>query len=683
VFIYSAAPNPATPNSELFYPNPNPEKYALISLNNIAKHYSGDYLFKDVTLQFGDRERVAVVGANGTGKSTLMKIMVGQIEPDSGAVIQSRSNTAGYLPQDGVYHQGKTLLDEAATAFDDVLLLHKRIDAINKELEVLTENGDPASPEMHTLLEEMGKLQHHLEHRQGYSIEARCRQILSGLGFSERDFTRMTDEFSGGWQMRIELAKLLLREPTMLLLDEPTNHLDLESLEWLESYLYSYDGSVIIISHDSRFLDNLVARTLEVTLGRIDEYSGNYAAYLKQKAQRMAAAEAAYDSQQRIIKQTMAFVERFRYKATKARQVQSRLRMLDRMERVSVESEEQEINFNFPQPAAPGRVVMELQDITKAYGSVSVFQGVSLKIDRGDRVAMLGVNGSGKSTLVRILAGLELFQGGQRIPGHNVSISYFAQHQAESLDGSKTVLGTLQDLAPAESVTRLRSLLGLFLFPGDDVFKKVAVLSGGEKSRLALAKMLLMKANFLILDEPTNHLDVASKAVLQQALDNFTGSYVIVSHDRDFLEPLITKIVDIKGGEIRVMPGTVGNYLEKIHAEKQDTAQLRDTAGQSVQKKSPFHREKQRKREEAEKRQERYQKLKPLQAALETIEEEIARSEKRKDEIETALADPRTYDNDELARSINIEYRGLSTRIEGLYKEWTQVHEQIEQIGTD
>ena len=655
----------------------------MISLNNIAKHYSGDYLFKDVTLQVADRERVAVVGANGAGKSTLMKIMVGQIEPDSGAVIQSRSNTAGYLPQDGVYHRGKTLLDEAATAFDDVLLLRRRIAAINKELEVLTENGNPAAPELNTLLEELGKLQHHLEHRQGYSIEARCRQILSGLGFSERDFARMTDEFSGGWQMRIELAKLLLREPTILLLDEPTNHLDLESLEWLESYLQSYDGSVVIISHDTRFLDNLVARTLEVSQGAIADYSGNYAAYLKQKAQRMAAAEAAYDSQQRLIKQTMAFVERFRYKATKARQVQSRLRMLDKMERVSVERGEQEIDFNFPQPEPPGRVVMELKDITKAYGSVSVFQGVSLKIDRGDRIAMLGVNGSGKSTLVRVLAGLESFQSGQRMPGHNVSVSYFAQHQAEGLDGTKTVLETLQTLAPAESLTRLRSLLGLFLFPGDDVFKKVAVLSGGEKSRLALARMLLMKANFLILDEPTNHLDVASKAVLQQALDNFSGSYVIVSHDRDFLEPLITKIVDIKDGELRVLPGTVGSYLEKLRAEQQDAVLLRDTAGQAVQKKTPFHREKLRKREEAEKRQERYQRLKPLQAALETLEEEITRYEQRKEELEAALADPRTYENDELARSINLEYREINSRIEALYAEWTQVHEEIEQIGTD
>jgi len=655
----------------------------LISLNNIAKHYSGEYLFKEVTLQVADRERVAVVGANGAGKSTLMKIMVGQIEPDSGAVIQSRSNTAGYLPQDGVYHRGKTLLDEAATAFDDVLLLRRRIASINKELEVLTENGDPAAPGLSALLEELGKLQHHLEHRQGYSIEARCRQLLSGLGFSERDFARMTDEFSGGWQMRIELAKLLLREPTILLLDEPTNHLDLESLEWLESYLQSYDGSVVIISHDTRFLDNLVARTLEVSQGEIAEYSGNYAAYLKQKAQRMAAAEAAYDSQQRLIKQTMAFVERFRYKATKARQVQSRLRMLDKMERVSVARGEQEIDFNFPQPEPPGRVVMELKDITKAYGSVSVFQGVSLKIDRGDRIAMLGVNGSGKSTLVRVLAGLEPFQSGQRIPGHNVSVSYFAQHQAEGLDRAKTVLETLQTLAPAESLTRLRSLLGLFLFPGDDVFKKVAVLSGGEKSRLALAKMLLMKANFLILDEPTNHLDVASKAVLQQALDNFSGSYVIVSHDRDFLEPLITKIVDIKSGEIRVLPGTVGSYLEKLRAEQHEAVLLRDTAGQAVQKKTSFHREKLRKREEAEKRQERYQRLKPLHEGLETLEEEITRSEQRKEELEAALADPRTYENDELARSINLEYRKINSRIEALYAEWTQVHEEIEQIGMD
>jgi ATP-binding cassette subfamily F protein 3 len=440
---------------------------------------------------------------------------------------------------------------------------------------------------------------------------------------------------------------------------------------------------LLLISHDRDFLDAVVGQIIAIDLQRLSLTTGGYSDYERARAARLATQQSAYEAQQRQIAHLSSYIERFRAKATKARQVQSRLRMLDKMERVSVARGEQEIDFNFPQPEPPGRVVMELKDITKAYGSVNVFQGVSLKIDRGDRIALLGVNGSGKSTLVRILAGLEPFQSGQRIPGHNVSVSYFAQHQAEGLDGAKTVLETLQTLAPAESLTRLRSLLGLFLFPGDDVFKKVAVLSGGEKSRLALARMLLMEANFLILDEPTNHLDVASKAVLQQALDNFSGSYVIVSHDRDFLEPIITKIVDIKDGQLRVQPGTVGNYLEKLRTEQQEAVLLRDTAGQKVQKKSPFHREKLRKREEAEKRQERYQRLKPLQAARQNLEEEITRYEQRKEKLEAALADPRTYENEELARSINLEYREINSGIEALYAEWTQVHEEIEQIGTD
>ncbi|MCX5894664.1 MAG: ABC-F family ATP-binding cassette domain-containing protein, partial [Proteobacteria bacterium] len=582
----------------------------MISLNNISKHYSGEYLFKDVSLYIGDRERLAIVGSNGSGKTTLMKIMVGQIESDSGRVSQSRSNTVGYLPQDGVYHRGKTLLDEAATAFDDVLLLQQRIAGINREIAVLTEDGDPQSAALHELLEELGKIQHHIEHREGYSIETRVKQILSGLGFSERDFSRMTDEFSGGWQMRIELAKHLLREPAILLLDEPTNHLDLESLEWLEAYLRSYDGSIVLVSHDRRFLNTLVERTIEISLGKLSEYSGNYSFYLKEKAQRRVVMEAAHGNQQQRIKQTMQFVERFRYKATKARQVQSRLKMLDKMELVEIEDEEKEIVFNFPQPQPSGRVVLELKNIYKSYGSLRVFEDMSLKIDRGDKIALLGVNGAGKSTLVRIMAGLEPFQAGTRTLGHNGAVSYFAQHQADELDPHKTVLETVEGVAGNESGVRLRTLLGSFLFTGDDVFKKVAVLSGGEKSRLALARMLLLKANFLILDEPTNHLDMQSKAVLQQALYNFNGSSVIVSHDRDFLEPLITKVIDVQDGALRVMLGSVDDYLEKLHTEQQDRYQLRDTSGHIIQKKGSQHREKLRKREEAENRQERYRMLK-------------------------------------------------------------------------
>ena len=655
----------------------------MISLNNISKQYSGKYLFKEVSLHISDRERIAFVGANGTGKSTLMKIMMNQIEPDSGDVIQSRSNTVGYLPQDGVYHRGKTLLDEAATAFDDVLLLRERMDEIHQEIEQLTENSAADAQALRELLNELGKIQHHLEHREGYNIESRIKQVLSGLGFAERDFSRMADEFSGGWQMRIELAKLLLREPTILLLDEPTNHLDLESLEWLESYLKAYEGSVVLVSHDRRFLDNLVERTFELSLGSLNEYSGNYSFYLRQKEQRQAALHAAYDNQQQHIRQTMAFVERFRYKATKARQVQSRLRTLDKMERVAIESEEQEIVFKFPQPPASGRIVMELKHISKFYGRNCVFEGLSLKIDRGDKIALLGVNGSGKSTLVRVIAGLEPFQSGERISGHNVSISYFAQQQAEELDPQKTVLQTVEELALLEGMTRLRSLLGAFLFSGEAVFKKVAVLSGGEKSRLALAKMLLLRANFLILDEPTNHLDMASKAVLQQALGDFSGSCLIVSHDRDFLEPLINKVIDIRDGALHMLQGSINDYLDKLHKEQHNEYQLRDTTGQTIQKKSPQHREKLRKREEAELRQERYRLLNPLKNELQRLEQEISRAESKKAALEAAFADPKTYENEERARSANIEYREISAHIKILYEKWAQAHEQIEKIERD
>jgi ATP-binding cassette subfamily F protein 3 len=422
---------------------------------------------------------------------------------------------------------------------------------------------------------------------------------------------------------------------------------------------------------------------MELSLGNLFEYSGNYSFYLKQKEQRQATQQAAYENQQQHIKQTMAFVERFRYKATKARQVQSRLRMLDKMGRAEIESAEQEIVFRFPQPPASGRIVMELKHIAKFYGRNRVFEGLSLKIDRGDKIALLGVNGSGKSTLVRIIAGLEPFQTGERILGHNVAISYFAQQQAEELDPQKTVLQTVEELAPLEGMTGLRSLLGAFLFSGDDVFKKVAILSGGEKSRLALAKMLLLRANFLILDEPTNHLDMASKAVLQQALCDFSGSCLIVSHDRDFLEPLINKVIDIRSGAVHMLYGTISDYLEKLHEEQHKDYPLRDTTGQAIQKKSPQHREKLRKREEAELRQERYRLLKPLKNDLQRLEQEISRTEDKKASLEAELADPKTYENEARARSVNIEYREINSHIAILYEEWAQAHEQIEEIDQD
>ena len=505
----------------------------MLSLQNISKQYGPKVLFEGLSLFIDERDRIAVVGANGTGKSTLMKIVTGEVEADTGVLHKSRFTTVGYLPQELIGHAGRTLLEETLKAFENLQGLQDRFDKISAEIQTRTAAGE-SGPEIENLLAEMGRVQHQIEDGEGWRIEARAKEILFGLGFGESDLQRPSGEFSSGWQMRIELARLLLRAPSVLLLDEPTNHLDIESLEWLETYLQSYAGAIVLVSHDKRFLDNLVRRTVEISQGKATEYTGNYSNYLREKEMRRGLLEAAFENQQKMIRETERFVERFRAKSTKARQVQSRLKRLEKVDIIELESDEQEIAFRFPSPPRSGRIVLQLEGVEKRYGNTPVLDGVSLTIERGDRIAVLGVNGAGKSTLVRVLAGIEPIQAGRRTEGHQVSVSYYAQNQADALNPAKTVLETVEEVAPFGMGGNLRTLLGHFLFSDDDVFKRVSVLSGGEKSRLALARMLLVPANFLILDEPTNHLDVRSKEVLKEALRNFDGTYAIVSHDRDF-----------------------------------------------------------------------------------------------------------------------------------------------------
>ena len=642
----------------------------MLSLHNISKQFGGRTLFSDLYLHIGDRERIAIVGSNGSGKSTLMKIVTGQIEPDSGKISLSRSQTVNYLPQDGIYHSGRTLYSEIESALEDILYLQQAIQDLSHQISISSDEE-----RQRELTDELGELQHQLEYRQGYNLDVRIKQIASGLGFSVHDLERQTHEFSGGWQMRIALAKLLLRHPNFLLLDEPTNHLDLASLEWLETYLQNYEGTVLLVSHDRRFLDNLVKRTIELSLGKITEYKGNFSFYIEKKAERQALLQAQYESQQRTVEKTTRFVERFRYKATKAKQVQSRLKMLEKMDRIELEDSEGGIRFDFPPPPSSGRVLLELEEVAKAYGDLQVFCDATLRIERGDRIAFLGANGTGKSTLARILAGREEFQGGTLKPGKDLAIGYYAQDQAEILDPSKTVLQTIEEVAPMEATARLRSLLGCFLFEGDDVFKPVSVLSGGEKSRLALARMMLTPANLLIMDEPTNHLDIRSKEILQDALDNYAGSFVIVSHDRDFLEPLINKVLDFKDGVLRLTLGTVSDYLEKWHAEQDAAA---GTANGKEPDKKVSGNDKARKRDEAERRQSLYRKLKPLQDELGRIEADIASAEKRKAELEAALADTETYRNEQRARFLSVEYKTVKTALEDLYERWTTLQEEVE-----
>ena len=648
----------------------------MISLQNISKQYGGQSLFQNISLHIGDGDRIALIGPNGAGKSTLMKIIVGQVESDSGKITQSRFNTAGYLPQDGVYHRGQTLYEEVASTFEGLNFLHERIKKISHEIRMRTEAGDTKSSQLDELVEELGKVQHSIEHQEGYNIETRIKLILSGLGFTEHDLNRMTEEFSGGWQMRIELAKLLLLEPSILLLDEPTNHLDIESLEWLENYLQSYSGSVVLVSHDSRFLDNLVDKIVEISMGKVSLYTGNYSSYLKQKNLRCQQLEAAYENQQKLIEKTTRFIERFRYKNTKAKQVQSRIKMLEKMERIEVEQAGNTISFDFSETPRPGKTVMELDKLSKSYGNNMIFKETSLRIERGDKIALLGVNGSGKSTLARIIAGIESFQGGERKPGHNVSVSYYAQNMAETLNPDKTVFQTVDEMATSRSPRELRTLLGCFLFSGDYVFKPVSVLSGGEKSRLALAKMLLIPANLLIFDEPTNHLDAQSKAILQQSLENFTGNYIIVSHDRDFLTPLINKVIFIKNGKPDLYIGTVDDYMSRFQRDEGGEFQPEDPS----ERKTPINHEKERKRQQAEKRQKLYQKLKPLKDARNRIEGEIVLAEERKAEIEAAFADQKTYENEMTIKSLHIEHDEIACQLELLYNEWTEVEGKIEKF---
>jgi len=651
----------------------------MLSLQNISKQYGPKVLFEGFSLFIGERDRIAVVGSNGTGKSTLMKIVTGEVEADAGTIHKSSFTSVGYLPQELIGHAGRTLLEETLKAFEDLQQLQSRFDVISAEIERRTTAGE-SGPEIESLLAEMGRIQHRIEDGEGWRIEARAKEILFGLGFAERDLQRPSGEFSSGWQMRIELARLLLREPSVLLLDEPTNHLDIESLEWLEAYLQSYAGAILLVSHDRRFLDNLVRRTVEISQGRGTEYSGTYSDYLREKETRRGLLEAAFENQQKMIRETERFVERFRAKSTKARQVQSRIKRLEKIDIIELETDEQEIAFRFPSPSRSGRVVLQLEGVDKRYGDVPVLDGVSLTIERGDRIAVLGVNGAGKSTLARVLAGTEPIQGGRRTEGYQVISSYYAQNQADALNPAKTVLESVEEVAAFGTGTNLRTLLGHFLFSDDDVFKRVSVLSGGEKSRLALARMLLVPANFLILDEPTNHLDLRSKEILKDALRNFDGTFALVSHDRDFLAGLITKVLVAKDRGLSFYPGSVDDYLRIWH-EKEAAGQTGNAgADPDAGNRSGIQGERERKRREAERRQERYRRLKPLKDELEGLLARIGEMERRKEELESMLADPRTYGDANQARSAGSEHREIAPALDALYQQWGVVQEKIDAI---
>ncbi|MBI3210144.1 MAG: ABC-F family ATP-binding cassette domain-containing protein [Candidatus Solibacter usitatus] len=535
----------------------------MIQLTEAAKRFGTKVLFENCNWLIGPKERVGIVGGNGTGKSTMLKILSGMEQLDHGDVSAMKGIRFGYLPQEGLTLSGRTVFDECLSTFADVQAMETEMtEAAHQMGEV-----DPASEEYAILADRYHHLEGLFHSRDGYAIESQVGTVLAGLGFAKEDWARRTEQFSGGWQMRIALAKLLLEKPNLLLLDEPTNHLDLEARNWLESYLREYPNSFILISHDRYFLDVTVDRLLEIWNKKVWFYPGNYTKYLQLKQERLDHLKAAARNQNERIEQLEAFINRFRYQATKAKQVQSRIKELEKIERIEIPPEEQTIHFSFPQPKSSGRVVAEFANVAKSYGAKPVFEKVNFLIERGDRVALVGVNGAGKSTLIKLLEGSEPLTSGTYNLGHNAEPGYFAQDQYKELDPDSRLFDDLISIATNRTQTELRTLLGCFLFGADDAFKKIGVLSGGERNRYALARLLLAPTNFLLLDEPTNHLDMRAKDVLLEALRRYTGTLVFVSHDRYFIENLATKVFEIGGGEVRVYTGTFADYLWRKEQE--------------------------------------------------------------------------------------------------------------------
>jgi ATP-binding cassette subfamily F protein 3 len=553
----------------------------MIQLSGAGKRFGHKLLFENVDWLITNHDHIGLVGGNGTGKSTLMKVLAGMDTFDYGSLIIAKGTSAGYLPQDGLTLSGRTVLAECMSVFDDVRAMEQELESLTHSMAELDHTG----PEYAAVADRYQRVEHEFRARDGYSIEAEVGRVLMGLGFGKEDWQRMTDEFSGGWQMRLALAKLLLQKPNLLLLDEPTNHLDLEARNWLEEYLQSYPHAFLLISHDRYFLDVTVNKISEIWNKRFWFYTGNYDKFLAQKTQRNEQLQAAYKNQRDRIEQLEVFINRFRYTATKAKQVQSRIKELEKIERIEIPPEEKTIHFSFPQPKAGGRIVAEFEGVAKTYpgrngaGQKEVFRDISFMIERGDRIALVGVNGAGKSTLIKLLAGTEPSTEGEFRLGHNVQSDYFAQDQYKELDPDARMIDDLGELSPGSTETELRGLLGCFLFSEDDVFKKIGVLSGGERGRYALLRLLLHPANFLLLDEPTNHLDLRAKDVLLNALVDYTGTVVFVSHDRYFIDKLATRVFEVGSGQVEIFPGNYEDYLWRKQGGQNVAPTLDDVPG--------------------------------------------------------------------------------------------------------
>jgi ATP-binding cassette, subfamily F, member 3 len=655
----------------------------MIQLSGAGKRFGHKLLFENVDWLITPQDRIGLVGANGTGKSTVMKILAGMETLDYGGITVAKGISAGYLPQDGLTLAGCSVFAECMTVFDDLHAMEREMESLTRKMAELPHE----SSEYFQVADRYHRLEHEFRTRDGYAIEAKVGTVLTGLGFGKEDWARLTDEFSGGWQMRLALAKLLLQQPNLLLLDEPTNHLDLEARNWLEGYLNNYPYAFVLISHDRYFLDVTVRKTVEIWNKKVYFYSGNYEKYLAEKTQRREELEAAYRNQRERIEQLEAFINRFRYQATKAKQVQSRVKELEKMERIEIPPEEKTIHFSFPQPKPSGRIVAEFRNVAKSYGSKEVFRDVNFMIERGDRVALVGVNGAGKSTLIKLLAGIEPLTAGEYKPGHNVESDYFAQDQYKELDPDARLLDDVSELSPRSTQTELRSLLGCFLFQADDVFKRIGVLSGGERGRYALLRLLLHPANFLLLDEPTNHLDMRAKDILLEALAEYSGTVVLVSHDRYFIDKLATRVFEVGDGRVEVFPGNYEDYLWRKQGGVAAVPTLEDvpmpasSSAASVSEKAVASNPPNGKSggdgaatSEGKSKRLNPIKRKQIEDRVHEIEDDIARVEAAVAHCETALL---TFVSPEETQRQNSELQARRKQLESLMEEWEELSQSL------
>jgi ATP-binding cassette subfamily F protein 3 len=641
----------------------------MIQVEEIAKGYAGQPILRDLSWRIPDRERIGLVGPNGAGKTTLCRLLAGVEEPDAGRIVRPRETTVGYLPQEAAGHPEGSVLAEVLAGFADVWQVEREMEDVAARL------AEAAGAESATLTARYGDLQHRFEALGGYRLETEANAILSGLGFRPSGFARPLSEFSGGWRMRAMLARLLLQRPSLLLLDEPTNHLDIESLEWLESFLADYEGTVVIVSHDRYFLNRMVTSIAELAPTGLTVYPGDYDEYLVQRQARRELLEAQARNQGKRIAEIERFIERFRYQASKARQVQSRVKMLDRIERVVIEDEARVIRFSFPQPPRTGRRVATLAGIHKAYGDNVVYAGIDFEVERGAKVALVGPNGAGKSTLLRMMAGALAFDRGERTLGSHVAVHYYAQHQLEALTPTLTILEELERAAPELGQTRLRTILGTFLFSGDAVEKRISVLSGGEKARVALAKMLVRPAALLCMDEPTNHLDLASREVLEAALASFPGTIVFISHDRYFINRIATQVVEVTRGTLVTYLGSYDDYLDAktraaAEAPAAPTPRPRP-APAAPPRPEPVLRAA---RPDASRRTGKVAKdVRELRRRLEDVERQIHALEARLAEIGERLGDPAFYADGERVRAVSAERKNAEEQVTWLMREWEQL----------